>query len=193
MSKYFPFFIFIAMSLCARLFLAWAVGDGFETRVIWTPFVYSAVTAGLILSSLIAVGLKDSDRTLVAVFFVWLFQWIALGAVVLREPGHALAAERLHGLFGIPAFAALFLFKNSNAVFSRGLCAAAWLIIGAAPPLPGFFAHIEVLSALINGRLHQLAALTAFSQVCLFYVASRELFAESGNQIVKASEVVKEQ
>ncbi len=176
MSRRLPILMLFACALLLRLFMSWAAGDGFESRADWAPLVYSLSVAGLILSSLIALGVKDSEKIPAAALAVWLFQWFALGAAILREPGHALAAERLHYLVGLPAFGALFLLKKREgnaAVITR---LAVLFTIGAAPPLPGFFALIELLSALTHAKLFHLALLTAFSQVCLFYIVSGQIF-----------------
>ena len=193
MSRRFPVLIVFVFAVAARLFFAWAAGDGFETRGLWVPIVYSVAAACLILSSLIAVGLKDSGKSLIAAYFVWLFQWFALAVVVLREPGHALAAERLHWMTGVPAFAALFFVsKRADSVLSRSICIPALLVVAAAPPTPGFFALIEMLSAFMHGKLPQLACLVAFSQICLFFVASKELFLQSREPVSALISIEKE-
>lgn len=191
MSRHIAIPLFLGAAFTGRLFLSWATGEGLAERALWVPFVYALSVAGLILSSLLVLGSLDVFRkasqarakgpgsesfgVLAACAWVWVFQFAALATAVLRDPGHALAAEKLHlsTLAGAWLLAAL-LWEKKGVLRSCRLLAL--FVFAALPPLPGFFSRIETLSCLVHAGLPRLAALVALSQVVCLVAITQLLF-----------------
>ncbi len=156
-----------------RLMMSLAAGDGLASRAEWIPFVYAFATAGLIVSAFLVLGEKRPRVVLLWAAAAWFFQQSALASAVLRTPGHALAAETLHlAAVALPLLAALLINPDAEGKW-RWIRIAALLTFAGIPPLPGFFARVETLSALVHADLTHLAVLTAISQIAVLIAAVR--------------------
>jgi len=178
MRRYAAALVTLAFAVAVHGFFLWGCGRGFESRTSWVPFLYAASIAGILLFSLLAFGSRKTQSRLEACGLLALFQLTAAGACILRQPGHALSAETIMLYVTVPALVIAFVCLPDYGKASRALRWPALLVLAGFPPLPGFFARIELFSAMIHAELPWLAVWTAVAQVAAAACVVQIIFEE---------------
>ncbi|MCB9487958.1 MAG: hypothetical protein H6684_04430 [Deltaproteobacteria bacterium] len=170
----------------------WCVGDRIATRDIWVPRVYAIAMAGLFVAAAMLVVLRGREAVLWASAVAVVSQSIAILAVILRQPGHALAAQQLFlAVQGGAFFVAIWTVDQQPLpgrvdTWMNGARVLALLMIAAAPPLPGFFARVDVFSALMHADLPRLAVAVAIAQVAVFMrMVGMALEPRGGHEVIR--------
>jgi hypothetical protein len=169
--------VLVVAGIVHALFV-FACGVWLDQRETWVPFIYYFAIAGMLLFSLISFGVNETEEMTRVVSLIMFFQFAAVGAVILREPLHARYAEKLMLAVFAPSMITAFAIPGNAAKPLRFLRWAAYLALAGFPPLPGFFAKFEALSAMMHADLPWLAGWTAIAQGAVFIGIARMLLRE---------------
>lgn len=142
------------------------------------PFAYGIAVVGLTGTMLFALGAEGpaGERWLGAHVLV---KVAAVGCAAMREPGHAWAAAALAASATAGVLVVAELSRGRSIPAIRSLRAIALMSLAGVPPLPGFFASVDLVSALMHARLPWLAAVSAVGSVAGVYVVARVLLADA--------------
>ena len=168
----------LALGIGAYGLAFWAVTEGLDNRPEYVPLIYSVSLVGMLLFSLLALGAPAGNKTIGFWGFSAFFQALAVTACVLREPGHALAAEKLFVAVNLTGLLVVIILGRSDSVAPRVLRWAVLGVLSGIPPGPGFFARVDVLSAMIHSGLPWLAVWSAIAQVLAGVALIRLVFGE---------------
>jgi len=178
MRRFTAIAVWAALVTGAHYIFLWGTGLPLEVRSAASPAFYYGSIAAMLFCSLLALGAASAQGALEAGGLSVLFQTAALAACLSRQPGHALAAQNLLLSVTAPSLILAFLAPRSDRKFIRVVRLLALLAFSGLPPFPGFFARVEVLSAIVHSEWTWLAVWTALTQAATAIAVIRIVFEE---------------
>jgi hypothetical protein len=170
--------VFVVLAVAVYWFVDWCGTEGLSMRSRWIGIVYAASITGMFLFSLMALGAPKDRPRLEFCSAAVLFQTLAVAAVSLRQPAHAIQTLVFFQAVTVPPILVSLLIRSSEGIFGKTLRLPALLVLTGIPPLPGFFARIEVMSALVHAKLPWLAVWFGVSQIAIAAALMRTVFAD---------------
>ncbi|MCZ7586042.1 MAG: hypothetical protein M5R36_23445 [Deltaproteobacteria bacterium] len=176
MKRWFAVVAVAAASAGAYLALRELVLRGLLNAAADAAPLYAAALAGSLACAFVALGTADIMSRLSWLAAFGVFQAAAACAGALREPGHGLAAAGFflaaHGAAVVAALAAAR--REGRAWRFVGFLALA--SVAGLPATPGFFARVDVLSALLHAELPMLALWSAAAQILAAAASLKSIF-----------------